>query len=108
MSNNILKDADEIVHGARNAAYGHPLENHGLTAMYWNVYLSGITGKSVMGPLSAEDICFLNILQKIARSQNNVDLNRDSLVDIAGYAANVEMIMEKRKEVYGHRGQGGG
>ena len=87
---NILEEADSIIHGARNQTYGHPLENHGLTARYWSVYL----GKEV----TAEDVCFLNILQKISRSQHGVDLNRDSLVDIAGYAGNVEMIMEKRKD----------
>lgn len=91
---NILEKANEIVHGERNEAYGHPLDNHGLTARYWQVYLS-----SGIKEVTAEDVCFLNILQKIARSQNGVDKNLDSLTDIAGYAANVEMILQKRKEV---------
>lgn len=86
---NILEEANEIIHGARNQAYGSPLENHGLTAKYWSQYLNV--------PVTAEDVCFLNILQKISRAQNGIDLNRDSLVDIAGYAGNIEMILDQRK-----------
>lgn len=92
---NVLEEANAIIHGARNQAYGHPLDNHGLTAAYWNVYIGGMNYPAVF---TAEDVCFLNILQKIARSQNGVDLNRDSLTDIAGYAGNVEMIQEERKK----------
>lgn len=95
---NILEKANKIVHGERNEAYGHPYDNHSLTAQYWDVYLVGKYGKTD-GTLTPEDVCFLNILQKIARAQNGVDKNIDSLTDIAGYAANIEMILEKRNEV---------
>jgi hypothetical protein len=43
----------------------------------------------VMGP---EDVCLLNILQKIARMATTGKVTRDGLVDIAGYAGNVELI----------------
>lgn len=86
----ILDKAKNIVHGDRNEAYGHPADNHGLTAKYWSIYLKK--------EITAVDVCFLNILQKISRSQNGVDKNLDSLVDIAGYAANIEMIMERLNE----------
>ncbi len=92
---NVLEEANSIVHGPRNEAYGHPYDNHGLTAKYWNIYLIGKYGKTD-GTITAEDVCFLNILQKISRAQNSLELNKDSLVDIAGYAANIEMI-QKRK-----------
>lgn len=99
MIKNILEEANSIVHGARATAYGHPYDNHGLTAEYWTVYLNARNSHmGLVGNLSAEDVCFLNILQKIARAQNGVDLNRDSIVDIAGYAANIEIIQEERKK----------
>lgn len=97
MSKNVLEEANEIIHGARNESYGHPLENHGLTAKYWSVYLDAKNGFAI----TAEDVCFLNILQKISRSQSGVDVTRDTLVDIAGYAGNVEMIQDKRREIEG-------
>lgn len=94
--NNILQDADQIIHGARNEAYGSPLENHGLTAQYWTVYLNAVGVTE--GTVTAIDVCFMNILQKISRSQGKVDLQRDTLVDIAGYAGNIEMIMDEIKK----------
>jgi hypothetical protein len=45
--------------------------------------------------LDAMDVCFFNILQKISRAANRT--TRDTLVDIAGYAANAEMIMPPEK-----------
>jgi hypothetical protein len=89
---NILEEANTIIHGARNKSYGHPAKNHGLTSQYWQVYLKNRPNPA--DPLSAIDVCFLNILQKISRSQNGVDPTRDTLTDIAGYAGNVEMIQD--------------
>lgn len=85
-SENILQIAERIVHGARNDDYGHPLDNHTNTAKLWSTYL----GKEI----TAEDVCMLNILQKVSRGMNRITL--DTLVDIAGYAANIEMIQDKR------------
>lgn len=82
----ILQEAQRHVHGARNEDYGHPLDNHGRTAALWSTYL-GI-------PVSAEQVCMLNILQKISRGMNRI--TRDTLVDIAGYSANVEMVQDER------------
>lgn len=82
----ILEEGQRIVHGARQNDYGHPLDNHSRTAGLYAAYL-GI-------PITAEQVCFLNILQKISREMNRP--TRDNLVDIAGYAANVEMIQSER------------
>jgi len=82
----ILDDAAAAVHGVRPNDYGHPLDNHTRTAGLWSTYL----GRTV----SAEDVCLLNVLQKISRGMHSV--TRDTLVDIAGYAANVEMIQIER------------
>jgi hypothetical protein len=87
MSESILQEAQRHVHGARNQDYGHPMDNHGRTAALWSAYLAQ--------PVTPEDVCFLNILQKISRAQHSI--TRDSLVDIAGYAANVEMVEDERE-----------
>ena len=85
----ILDDAAAAVHGVRPNDYGHPLDNHTRTAGLWSTYL----GRTV----TPEQVCFLNILQKISRGQNRI--TRDTLVDIAGYAANVEMIQDERDQL---------
>lgn len=86
MPESILEEAVRAVHGARNDDYGSPLTNHSRTAAFWSAYL-GI-------PISPEQVCMLNILQKVSRGMNRI--TRDTLVDISGYAANVEMIQAER------------
>src|SRR5262245_59973887 len=72
----------------RGQDYGHPAVNHDRTARLWNAYLTG--RPDTAAPLSAEDVCVLNILQKLARSQHR--MTDDTLVDIAGFARNIELI----------------
>ncbi len=40
--------------------------------------------------VSASDVCVLNILQKLSRGRHK--MTRDTLVDVAGYARNMEML----------------
>lgn len=84
---NILQEADRIIHGERNKTYGSPLKNHTRTAALWTAYL-GVQ-------ITAEQVCFLNILQKISRSASGVP-HRDNLVDIAGFTGNIEMVEDER------------
>ena len=74
----------------RGEDYGKPSDNHGRTAKLWSAYLSGM-GVSVK--LRPADVCFLNILQKISRSQHK--LTDDTIADIAGYAANIAEMEEE-------------
>lgn len=94
MSESILQEAQRIVDGARQNDYGHPLDNHGTTANMWNAFLSRKHGLEFK--LDAEDVCMLNILQKISRQANRY--TRDNLVDVAGYARNVEMVRNEREK----------
>jgi hypothetical protein len=85
--NCILEIAKKVTRSDRRHHYGHPLENHTRTAEFWSVYL----GTKV----TAEQVCMMNILQKVSRSMNKI--TEDTLIDIAGYAKNIQMIEEKRK-----------
>jgi len=78
----ILAEAAEIVDGDRQRHYGPPEENHGRTAALWAAYL-GVD-------VSAADVCALNILQKLSRDRHVA--KRDNLVDVAGYAENMDRI----------------
>lgn len=100
-ASSILAEAARIVDGPRREDYGLPHENHGRTAALWNAYLdtgyrdSGVHSK----PLTARDICMLNILQKISRDRHCP--KRDNLVDIAGYARNAELCEQPNTGVGG-------
>ena len=88
MSLSILEEAGQAIHGDRNHDYGHPIINHSITADLWSTYLQC--------EITAEQVCMMNILQKVSRSASGV-MTRDTLVDIAGYAGNVEMIQDQRE-----------
>ena len=85
----ILDEAARITSGTRNKEYGEPKDNHKCTANLWNTYL---TRKYAIYDIeiSERDVCILNILQKISRDANME--KRDNLVDICGWARNIEML----------------
>ncbi len=80
---NILEEAQAVVYGPRAEAYGHPSKNFDRIARLWNAY----TGLD----LSHDDVALMMVLVKVARLQET-PRHRDSLVDIAGYAATVERL----------------
>lgn len=86
MSENILEEANRLVHGDRQADYGHPLDDFSKTALMWQAIL-GV-------PVTAEQVGLCMIAVKISRLCNRP--KRDSVVDIAGYAATVQMVTEER------------
>lgn len=98
MVSNILHEADAITSGDRQASYGRPEDNHGLTAALWTAFLQARACGDPQRAIEIDDrdVCILNILQKISREAFSP--KRDNLVDIAGYARNAEMI-EQRDEV---------
>jgi hypothetical protein len=81
----ILEEAQRLVHGARQADYGHPLDDFGkVTRM-----AHALWGR---GPQSAEEHALYMCLVKIARQVEKP--KRDNLVDLAGYAATAQMIVD--------------
>lgn len=83
---NILTEAERIVYGDRERTYGTPAKNLNQIARLWSAYLDT--------EITAHEVCDMMILLKLARLQNNPE-HRDSLVDVAGYAALKERIQER-------------
>lgn len=85
---NILLEANKIIYGDREQAYGNPRFNLDTIAQLWSVYFQrkfyswGIDGAN----FTAEDVAQLMILLKTARLIHN-PTHVDSLTDQAGYAA---------------------
>lgn len=84
---NILIEADSLVGGDRGADYGHPLDDFskvvGMAMALWG-----------RGPQTAEEHGIYMMLVKIARQANRP--KRDNMVDVAGYAATVQMCIDER------------
>jgi hypothetical protein len=88
----ILTRAQDVVDGDRQDDYGHPKDNHSCTAALMEAYMRR---KWDDAPgFDATDVCIFNILQKISRLAHTPG-HRDSLVDIAGWARNIEMLYDK-------------
>ena len=98
MSETILQEAQRLVHGDRQADYGHPLDDFTRTAAMW----SAILGFAV----KAEQVGLCMAAVKISRQCNHP--KRDNMTDLAGYAATVQMVVEERirragaVETFGH------
>jgi uncharacterized protein DUF6378 len=88
MPENILKQADALVNGDRQDAYGHPFHDFSRTAKMW----SAILGIEV----TPEQVGLCMCAVKISRECNKPKL--DNLVDLAGYAQTVQMVREYRAE----------
>tara|TARA_R110000824_G_scaffold82382_2_gene206464 strand:- start:5863 stop:6207 length:345 start_codon:yes stop_codon:yes gene_type:complete len=85
---------------ARGQTYGDPRVNHARTANLWNAYIENILlTRPADTRLTATDVCFLNILQKVARLQHGAK-HVDSVVDVKGYSDNVLSIWGKSDDEF--------
>lgn len=89
----ILEEANRLVGGARNADYGHPLDDFTRTANMANALFAD---KLKIGhKFTAEDVGKFMCLVKLSREMNCP--KRDNLVDLAGYAQTIEMCKNERE-----------
>ena len=75
----ILTEAQSLVHGPRQDAYGHPVGDFSRTASLANVLLGG----KLREDLDARDVALFMVCVKLSREVNQH--KRDNLVDAAGY-----------------------
>jgi hypothetical protein len=88
MRTQVLRQAETLVNGERQAHYGPPKENFTAIAGMWMAYLGH--------PIRPADVCNMMALLKIARLRNGA--HYDSSVDGAGYLAlGAEMAEEGKK-----------
>ena len=93
MLDDILKKADELVHGDRNDLYGDPIDDYSKVVEIYKA-ISGID-------LDPEDGALFMVAVKLARIATNYRENiihRDSLIDAAGYLWVFGSIIESRNE----------
>lgn len=83
-----LQEAQRLVHGDRQGAYGHPADDFSRTGRIWGAIL-GLPDI----PPEAVALCMAGV--KISREVNRP--GRDNRVDLAGYAETAEMV-QRRKE----------
>ena len=85
--NSICEEAEYLVNGPRQTTYSHPALDFSRTALIWEAIL-GVQ-------VTPEQVALCMIGVKISRLVHSPD-HRDSLVDVAGYAATYEKVREWR------------
>lgn len=88
----ICAEAENLVYGARQNAYNHPLDNFTQIADM----LNALWKDRLLIPLDAHDIAPMMIVTKLSRHSHA--RKRDNLVDIAGYAETDNLVsLEKER-----------
>jgi len=82
----VLNEAHSLVHGDRQASYGHPREDFARTA----ALASTCFASKLKEPLSAEDVALFMVCVKVSRQVKGH--KRDNLVDAAGYIETLAML----------------
>lgn len=90
----LLSEAEQLIHGPRQADYGDTLVNFAQIAMLWQGTLAM---KLAPGQrITPEDVILCMMQVKIARLAKSLD-HRDSTLDIAGYAGCIDELQNERK-----------
>lgn len=87
-TNSVLVEADKLVNGDRQAAYGRPITDFTRTGRFWGEILK--IGRDV----TAEEVALCMVALKLSRQINKS--KRDNLVDIAGYVKTYQLVEEDR------------
>lgn len=85
-SDSVLQEAQRIIHGDRRQQYGHPKLNFARIAKLWAATLE-------IDSVTPEQVALCLMQLKVARLINNVD--RDGMVDVAGYVGCLAMIVDE-------------
>jgi hypothetical protein len=86
----VLTEAQGLVHGDRNAAYGAPLDDFSRTAGM----VSSMLAHKLKEPITAEELGLVMCCVKLSRQIHKA--KRDNLTDLAGYAECVQWCIDER------------
>jgi hypothetical protein len=91
---NILEEANGLINGARQADYGHPIDDFTNTSSYWTTWLRSKGYLKDGVELKPEDVPPMMVLLKLSRESNRP--KRDNKVDGVGYFGTWEMVEEEQ------------
>lgn len=93
----ILEEAQRLVYGDRQAAYGHPADDYQCTGEMWAAMLRRIPGVVIPdGAITPRIASLMMVAVKLSREVNKP--KRDNRVDGAGYFACADLCAEREAE----------
>ena len=98
ISQDLLKEARELIGGDRQTDYGDKLKNHQNIADFWSIFLKK--------KISAHDVAICMALVKVARLMNQH--KKDSYIDGSAYfgiAGEIEARSEKKDQSFESKGE---
>lgn len=87
----VLSEAEDLINGQRHIDYGGEFDSFSRIAVLWSAVLET--------KVTAEQVALCMIQLKVSRAVANLangPVQRDSLVDIAGYAGCLEHVQSQR------------
>jgi hypothetical protein len=91
---NLLQDANDLIHGPRPADYSHPLQDFSVTADFWTTWGQS---RGLLKPdqaYSPEDVAMMMNLMKISReSRKHL---RENILDGPGYVGCLARVIAER------------
>jgi hypothetical protein len=87
----VCQEADGLVNGARQKDYGHPFDDFTRTA----AMVTAMLAHKLTKPITAEEMVLIMCQVKLSRQINAP--KRDNMVDLAGYAAVEQMVIDRRE-----------
>lgn len=84
----VTLEAHGLVNGQRQSDYGHPLDNFTQIGQMWAAILG-------VPEVTAEQVGLMMVATKVSRQCHRP--KRDNLVDMAGYAETVDMVVNERE-----------
>ena len=98
-SETILQEAQRLVHGDRQGAYGHPIDDYACTGRMWGAIIDRwLHDLKIIPPnVNVPDIdpkiaCLMMATMKVSREVHKH--KRDNLTDLAGYTECASMIAD--------------
>lgn len=82
----VLREADSLINGDRNDAYGDPIDDFRTTADLWTTYIRRVVDRRESSQLLPHDVAAMMMLLKVSRLMWSPE-KRDHWVDAIGYAA---------------------
>lgn len=93
----ILEEAQQLVYGDRQAAYGHPADDMGCTGAIWEALLNRMPGVTIPRGTITARVASVMMAAGVKATREVFQHQRDNLTDMAGWAGCAQLCAEREE-----------